>query len=64
MTYSEKEIEEFFEKEEYNYCIKKFENTLNDLQFDIIKDKGKPMSEDIYIEIWQKENGKLENWTH
>lgn len=64
MTYSEKEIEEFFEKEEYSYCIKKFENTLNDLQFDIIKDKGKPMSEDIYIEIWQKENGKLENWTH
>lgn len=63
MMYSEKEIEDFFDKNEYNYCIKKLENALKDLKLDIIKDKGKPISEDIYIEIWQKENGKLENWT-
>ena len=25
--------------------------------------KGKPISEDIYIEIWQEKNGKLEDWT-
>lgn len=64
MLYSDKEIEEYYEKDEYNFCIEKILNALKDLKFDIIKDKGKPISEDIYIEIWQKENGKLENWTH
>jgi hypothetical protein len=39
-------------------------NALKTLKFDIIKDKGKPMSEDIYIEIWIEDNGKIENWTH
>jgi len=64
MTYSEKELEDLFEKDDYSYCIKKFESALSDLQFDIIKDRGKAISEDIYIQIWEKENGKLENWTH
>lgn len=63
MVYSEKEIEEYYEKDEYNYCITKIKNALSKIQFDILKDKGKPISEDIYIEIWQEKNGKLENWT-
>ncbi|MBF0598446.1 hypothetical protein IM532_13530 [Faecalibacter sp. WQ 117] len=63
MTYTEKELEEYFEKDEYNYCINKIKNALRKMQFDILKDKGKPISEDIYIEIWQEENGKIKNWT-
>jgi hypothetical protein len=64
MLYSDEEIENYYEKDEYNFCISKLHNALKDLKFDIIKDKGKPISEDIYIELWQKDNGKLENWTH
>ena len=64
MLYSNEELEKYYEKDEYNFCISKMHNALKDLKFDIIKDKGKPISEDIYIEIWQKDNGKLENWTH
>ncbi|UKB83362.1 hypothetical protein LF887_20475 [Chryseobacterium sp. MEBOG06] len=64
MPYSEKEIDEYFEKEEYNYCIQKIKSALSNLQFDIIKDKGKPIAEDIYLEIWQDKNSSLENWTH
>lgn len=63
MTYTDEEIEEFYEKNEYTFCINKMLDALKDLKFDIIKDKGKPIAEDIYIEIWVKENGKLENWT-
>lgn len=62
-TYTEKEIAEFFEKEEYNYCINEVKNRLKKMQFDIIKNKGKPFSEDIYIEIWQEKDGTLKNWT-
>lgn len=64
MTYSEQEIKEYFENDEYNFCINKIKNALSKMQFDILKDKGKPISEVIYIEIWQEENGKLKNWTH
>ena len=39
--------------------------SLKKLQFDIIEDKGKPIGEDIYIEIWfDEKNGKIENWTN
>lgn len=64
MLYSDQEIEEYYEKDEYNFCINKVYNTLKSLEFDIIKDKGIPISEDIYIEIWIEDNGKIENWTN
>jgi hypothetical protein len=63
MLYSEEELEKYFEKDEYNFCISKVYNVLKLLKFDIIKDKGKPIAEDVYIEIWVEDNGKLENWT-
>lgn len=59
MNYSDNEIKEFYDVEEYNYCINKIKNNLKNLRFDIIKDKGKPVTEDIYIDVWIKENGKL-----
>jgi hypothetical protein len=63
MLYAEEDLEKYFEKDEYNFCISKVYNALKALKFDIIKDKGKPIAEDIYIEIWVEDNGKLENWT-
>jgi hypothetical protein len=36
---------------------------LKSLRFAILKDKGKPIAEEIYIEIWVEDNGKLENRT-
>jgi hypothetical protein len=63
MLYSDEEIEKYYEKDEYNFCINKVFNALKSLRFDIIKDKGKPIAEEIYIEIWVEDNGKLENWT-
>lgn len=61
MALSDKEIKESYVSEEYNYCIKKIANNLSNLNFDIIKNKGKPINEDIYIDIWVEKNGKLRN---
>jgi hypothetical protein len=63
MLYSEEEIDKFYEKDEYNFCIMKLYDALKTLKFDIIKDKGRPIAEDVYIEIWVADNGKIENWT-
>ena len=41
MLYTKEEVEEYFEKDEYTFCISKILNALKDLKFDIIKDKGK-----------------------
>lgn len=61
---TDEEIEKYYEKKEYNFCINRIYNALKNLKFDIISDKGKPISEDIYIEIFfDSENGKIENWT-
>lgn len=62
--YSEKEIEEFYEKDEYKFCIDEMFNALKSLKFDIIKNKGIPISEDVYLETWIESNGKIKNWTH
>jgi len=63
MLYTDEEIEKYYEEGEYNFCLEKIINTLTPLQFDIIKDKGMPISEDIYIEIWIEDNGNIKNWT-
>jgi len=64
MLYKDEEIEKYYEKDEHNFCISKMFNALKGFKFDIIKDKGKPISEDIYIETWIEDNGKIKNWTH
>lgn len=62
---SQDTIDKYWERNEYNYCINTIFNSLNKLKFDIIKEKGKPISEEIYIEIWfDEKKGKIENWTH
>jgi hypothetical protein len=60
---TKKEIKEFWERNEYNYCLKTVLKSLSDLKFDILKMKGKPIEESVYLEIWVEDNGKLENWT-
>lgn len=64
MFYSDEEIEKNYDKDEYNFCINRMYNALKSLKFDIIKDKGKPVAEEIYLEIWVEDNGKIENWTN
>ncbi|MBK0379727.1 hypothetical protein [Mucilaginibacter segetis] len=58
------EISDSDEKNEYTYCTNTIRKALSALKFDIIKDKGKPISEDVYLEIWVEDNGKVENWTN
>ncbi len=60
---TDEKIDENWERNEYNYCIRTIFKTLKKLKFDIIKYKGKPTSEDIYIKIWTKDDGEIENWT-
>ncbi|WP_215226683.1 hypothetical protein [Echinicola shivajiensis] len=64
MALSDEEINEYYEPAEFNFCIDKMMTELKDLKFDIILDKGKPISEDVYIEIWIEDNGKIKNWTN
>jgi len=60
---TEKEIKEFWGKNEYDYCLKTVKKGLKNLKFDILKKNGKPIEENVYLEIWIEDNGKLENWT-
>ena len=58
------EIEYYWDtKKEYNYCLKSIKKALSKLQFDILKRKGEPIYEKVYIEIWFNEDGTIENWT-
>jgi hypothetical protein len=62
--YSQKEIKEYFVKEEYENCIRTIRKYLESLQFDIIANQGKPIEEKVTFEIWLNEDGSLENWTY
>ncbi|MET3730803.1 hypothetical protein [Moheibacter stercoris] len=49
-------------KEVYDYCIKEIGNAVKNLQFDIVKDLGKPIEEKVFLEIWVNDDGSIENW--
>jgi hypothetical protein len=58
-------IREFWDtKREYNYCIKSIKKSLSNMQFDILKKKGIPIEEIVFVEIWFNEDGSIENWTN
>jgi hypothetical protein len=62
---TQEEIEEYWDtKKEYNHCINSMKKALSNLQFDIIKRKGKPIEENVLLEIWFEEDGVIENWTY
>ena len=64
-AYKEEEIDEMWERKEYNSCIQNILNGLKKLKFDVIKQKGKRITEKVYLELWYEEKtGKLENWTN
>jgi hypothetical protein len=63
MLYTDEEIQKYYDKEEYDFCLNKMYSSLKTLKFDIIKDKGVPITENIYIEIWMEDTGRLKNWT-
>lgn len=60
---TKEEIKEFWDKNEYKYCIKTVLKGLRELRFDILKKNGNPIEEKVYLEIWIEDDGKLENWT-
>lgn len=47
---------------EHQFCINTVQRLLEPLRFDILQDKGRPIAEDVYVEIWVNDRGKLENW--
>jgi hypothetical protein len=59
---ADEKVAEEWQTDETKYCIKTVFDALKKLRFDVIKDKGKPFAEDIYIQIWI-DDGKIENWT-
>ena len=60
---TKKEIDEYWEKGEYKFCVNSVLKGLRDLRFDILRKNGKPIKEKVYLDIWINDNGKLENWT-
>jgi hypothetical protein len=49
---TEEKIEQYWDtKREYNFCVKSVKKALSELQFDILKRKGKPTEEKVFIEI-------------
>lgn len=62
---TEEQISKFWDtKKEYEYCLKTITKGLKKLKFDILKILGKPIEEDIYLEIWFNNDGTIENWTN
>ena len=62
---TEELVKEYWDtKREYNYCVKSVKKALSKLQFDILKRKGEPTEEKVFIEIWFKEDGTIENRTN
>lgn len=49
--YKPGEIKEYWEMNEYRYCIKKVLRPLRSLRFDILKKAGKKIEEKIYVDV-------------
>ncbi|WP_187263175.1 hypothetical protein [Pontibacter beigongshangensis] len=58
------DVKDYWDMNEYNYCIRTIRKGLKGLKFDILKINGKPIEETILVEIWLEDDGKLENWTN
>jgi hypothetical protein len=63
MNLSKEDIDKFYEKDEYRHCIRSMQKALKCLKFDVIKRRGKPIEEYVYIEIWFEDDGSIENWS-
>lgn len=63
MALTKQEVNDYYEPGEYRFCIKKLKKAFRRLRFDIIKDMGEAITEDVFLEIWVEDDGTLENWT-
>ena len=61
---TKKEIKDYWERGEYSYCVRTISKALKNLRFDVLRVEGKSVEEEVYLEIWIEEDGKLENWTN
>lgn len=57
-------ISEFWDRKEYNYCLRTMKKGLKRIKFDIVKNNGVPIEELVILELWFEENGVIENWTN
>jgi len=64
MDLPKEEINKYYEKGECQHCIRSMKKALKGLKFDIIKRRGKPIEEYVYIEIWFNNDGSIENWNY
>lgn len=64
MDLSRKEIRGTFFMNEYYYCMRTMRKIIKklDLEFDVIKRKGKAIEEDIYLDIWFDDDGTINIW--
>ncbi len=62
---TEEEIQKYWDtRREYNYCLRTLRNALKAMKFDILKESGEPIEEEIHLDIWFNDDGTIENWTN
>lgn len=61
---SKDSIDKYWDRKDYNLCVKSIHRAVKGLKFDIIKRMGVKTSEKVYLEIWYEEKTEqIENWT-
>jgi hypothetical protein len=57
-------INKYWDRKDYNLCVKSIYKAVKGLDFDVIKRMGEKISEKVYLEIWYEDKtGQIENWT-
>lgn len=59
---TKQQIEDFWDKKEFKYCMKTIKSSVRNLQFDLVKSSGRNIEEVIWLEIWVNDDGTVENW--
>ena len=59
---TKQQIEDFWDKKEFKYCMKTIKSSVRNLQFDLVKGSGRNIEEVVWLEIWVNDDGTVENW--
>lgn len=62
LNYKPDEIKEYYTRRGNKFCTSTVFMAVRHLHFDILRDKGKPTSENIYVRISVSAEGKVEEW--
>ncbi len=62
MHLTDNKWKDFYSRKEYKHCINSVKKSLSDLQFDIVKRKGKPITEYVFLKLWFDEDRTIEKW--